>query len=191
MQQLHRRFDDLDLIIDDVHALFDMLEEEGGEHIPLDYFALQVLKLAVHEWVANLVQHANFDGVEPSVRLLLVPDGARVRCVIEDNSGGFDFASQSEHQRSHLESAPHPPDRGRGLLMMIACTENLSYGMSPSGSAGGDGFSCDGWYRLEFWISPHVGGDGSIEHGETFDGSSLTATPTSLATPAQRVDDSV
>ena len=155
MQPISRRYDDIGSIVDDVHALFATFEESSEEHLPLDYFTTQVLKLAVHEWIANLVQHADFGGVKPRVRLSLIPENGRVRCVIEDNSRGFDFVTQSVHQRHQLDKAPHPPDRGRGLLMMIACTENISYGTTSSTSAGGDGFSDPGWFKLEFWISPY------------------------------------
>jgi serine/threonine-protein kinase RsbW len=83
------------------------------------------LRLAVHEWIANLVQHARFvHDPEIVLRIGLEPDV--VHCAIEDSSAGFDFATQLETQKSVLE-APAPSERGRGLLMLVTCTEDLFF----------------------------------------------------------------
>jgi anti-sigma regulatory factor (Ser/Thr protein kinase) len=155
MSPTHRQYDDLHAVVDDVHALFDRLESDEGA-LPLDAFSLQVMKLAVHEWIANLVQHADFGHITPNIRLAIIPEGGRVRCLIEDNSRGFDFARQVVHQQHHLDVAPAPPDRGRGLLMLIACTENVSYQPILTGGFNGDGLPSARWHRLEFWVSPNT-----------------------------------
>ena len=140
------RFCDLRTVVDDVHALFDVWERDEALAPPLDGFSLQVMKLAVHEWIANLVQHADFDRRAPQIELAVIPNGRRVQCVIEDNSNGFDFDQQLDFQHAEV-SAEVPPERGRGLLMMIACTENLSYEAPPPGRTAAER------QRLEFWIS--------------------------------------
>jgi len=156
MTPVHRHFDDLSTVVDDVHGLFVRLENGDGKVLPLESFSLQVMKLAVHEWIANLVQHADFGRQRPGIHLSLLPEGQRVRCVIEDNSDGFDFARQIVHQQHHLDLASEPPDRGRGLLMLIACTENLSYQPLGAASPHRDGLPAAPRHRLEFWISPHT-----------------------------------
>lgn len=158
MSQLHHRFDDLTTVVDEVHALFARLASADAHALDMDPFGLQVLKLAVHEWIANLVQHADFRNCTPEIMLSLLPEGRRVRCIIEDNSSGFDFGAQIEKQRTALATTTVPPERGRGLLIMIACTENLSYRRHASANVGGDG-QPHFMHRLEFWVAPYESGD--------------------------------
>ena len=138
------QFRDLCSVVDDLHAAFGEWEQAGVLAPPLDLFSVEVLKFAIHEWVANLVQHADFGARPPLIQLTLEAHGERIRCAIDDNSRGFDFELQLAHQQEAVE-APTPPERGRGLLMMIACTEDLRYTRPPS--------STDGRHRLEFSIS--------------------------------------
>ena len=121
---LHR-FTRLDQAIDDVHALFDAWDATGALAPALDADSSSVLRLAVHEWVANLVQHAAFPN-GPEIAVDVAVEGDAVRCTIEDSSVGFDFAGQVERQHAILD-APAPSERGRGLLMLITCTEDLSF----------------------------------------------------------------
>jgi anti-sigma regulatory factor (Ser/Thr protein kinase) len=142
-------FRNLEQVTDELHQLF-----EGWQHKPslnkvLSPFAIEVLKLAVHEWVANLVQHGDFSDREPEISLQLAGGDGRVHCLIEDNSDGFDFQNQLGCQRDLLEGSV-PPERGRGLLMLIACTRDLSYQSNIPGRQ-----------RLQFWVA----GDG----GESWD----------------------
>ena len=141
------QFRDLGTVVDELHGLFEEWEHSEAALLPLDDFSLQVMKLAVHEWVANLVQHADFGDQVPLIQVAIRPDEQRVHCVIEDNSQGFDFDLQLVEQRVSVE-APVPPDRGRGLLMMIACTDDLRY-HQPRVDAQADRQR----YRLEFSIS--------------------------------------
>ena len=118
-------FSDLDRLTDEVHALFDAWAEEGRFDGALRPAGVDVLRLAVHEWIANLVQHAAFpDGVE--VVLDVEVEGDAVRCALEDSSVGFDFAGQIERQQALLDG-PAPSERGRGLLMLVTCTEDLGF----------------------------------------------------------------
>ncbi len=115
----------LDGAIDEVHALFDAWAEAGTLGSALAPEEIDVLRLAIHEWVANLVQHATFSG---PVRIVLrvEPVAGGVRCAIADSSAGFDFASAVERQQSVLD-APAPSERGRGLLMLLKCAEDLAF----------------------------------------------------------------
>ena len=140
------RFSDLDTVVDDLHALFEAWEGDGTYAPPLDDFSLQVMKLAVHEWIANLVQHADFESRAPQIAFSVHPNGRRVQCVIEDNSAGFDFERQLDEQDSLVRSSADA-ERGRGLLMMIACTEDMRYEAPPTPR------DADIRQRLEFWIS--------------------------------------
>ena len=146
MPTARHRFSDLDSVVDDLHALFDVWEGDATFAPPLDDFSLQVMKLAVHEWIANLVQHADFEARTPQIALSVFPNGRRVQCVIEDNSAGFDFERQIGQQES-LVQASATAERGRGLLMMIACTEDMRYEAPPAPR------DADCHQRLEFWIS--------------------------------------
>ena len=125
-------FSDLDRVTDQIHDLFDGWAESGAFASVLGFDGVEVLRLAVHEWVANLVQHAHFPG-GPRVELALEAEGDGIRCVLVDTSAGFDLATQLERQQSILD-APAPSERGRGLLMLITSTDDLTY--VPAGPAG-------------------------------------------------------
>ena len=125
-------FTHLDGVVDRVHALFDGWAEAETFSPVLNADGIEVLRLAVHEWVANLVQHAAFP-CGPRIDLTVGVEGDGVRCVLTDSSAGFDMATQIERQKSILD-APAPSERGRGLLMLITSTEDLSY--APAGPTG-------------------------------------------------------
>jgi serine/threonine-protein kinase RsbW len=112
--------------VDELHAQFDAWEAAGALDGCLNEFGRHVLRLAAHEWVANLVQHAAFGRRRPEIALAVVCDGDGARCEIEDNSAGFDFHRQLSRQEAVVNGA-EPSERGRGLLMLIACTEELAY----------------------------------------------------------------
>ncbi len=118
-------FTDLDHVIDEVHALFDAWADAGTFRAVLGDDGLEVLRLAVHEWVANLVQHASFPS-GPRIEMAVGVEGDAVRCAIADSSAGFDMATQLERQRAVLDG-PGPSERGRGLLMMIRSTDALTF----------------------------------------------------------------
>ena len=136
-----QRFTRLDRLIDDLHGLFDSWESEGVFSAEMDGETIQLFRLAVHEWVANLIQHADFEGRPPEVLLDVYPNGRRVKCVIQDNSAGFDAAKHLKLRKENLEPLP---ERGMGLLMLNAATEYFEYIR-----AGGD----EGMHRLEFSVS--------------------------------------
>src|SRR5690606_10759564 len=104
------RFADFGLIIDEVHALFDAWVEDDVFAGVIDEAGLLVMKLAVHEWIANLVQHAVFRHGAPVVLVTVATEDAGVRCRIEDNSDGFDFRSQVAQQEGAV-FGPEPTER--------------------------------------------------------------------------------
>ncbi|MFT5142101.1 MAG: serine/threonine-protein kinase RsbW [Rhodothermales bacterium] len=139
MNSTRQHFGDLERIIDEVHVLFDHWGNSGIFSPAFDEDKVMLMKLAVHEWLANLVQHAHFGGRTPEIRMDIKPNGKRVRCVIVDNSDGFDLG---DHLQEKRDSLPTLPERGMGLLILDAATEYMHYHR--------DGESC---HRLEFSVS--------------------------------------
>ena len=132
-------FRNLATIIDDVHGLFDGWERQHGTRSSTLLEALHIAKFAVHEWVANILQHADFKGRIPEVGLYVSPCGDRLFCMIEDNSEGFDLEGYLE---AHPRIMMVMPNRGMGLLMLKACTEELRYGHYQGGR-----------HQLEFYVT--------------------------------------
>ncbi|MEX0822313.1 MAG: ATP-binding protein [Rhodothermales bacterium] len=124
MNCLTHRFSDPDTLIDRAHSVFSSLEEDDDLPGWLNEKTMHRLKLAVHEWLANLVQHANFGDRRPDVSVTVRPGRDGVECVIEDNSEGFDLNGHLDTKTDVLDAYP---ERGMGLLMIKACTEGLSY----------------------------------------------------------------
>ncbi len=124
MEAYIHHFESFDTLIEEVHDLFDTWE--SGNKLPFDYDlgVLYMLKLAVHEWIANMVQHAVFSTPSPKVTLKIRKDEDRLFCSISDNSNGFDLAAYYDSLPTSLKVFP---ERGTGLLILRSCTENLSY----------------------------------------------------------------
>lgn len=141
------RYSDLDRVVDDVHATFDAWAAQDAFRSVLGDSGLDVLRLAVHEWVANLVQHASFPGTA-EIRMEVTVRSDAVRCVVEDTSAGFDFADQVERQQLVLNAAT-PSERGRGLLMLVMCAEDLDFRPAAPGVD----------QRIAFALRKPVGGD--------------------------------
>ena len=139
MEITRQSFNGLDVVIDEVHGLFESWEKEGALLSHLDLETIDLFRLAVHEWFANLVQYANFGDRQPEVTLDVIPNGRRVRCVIEDNSDGFPLLEKLEYQRTVMKPFP---ERGMGLLMLNAATESFNYTETPEGTR-----------RLEFTVT--------------------------------------
>lgn len=142
MDSQKHHFNDLDTVIDEVHALFDVWET--SPHLPssVNVATLYQLKLAVHEWLANLVQHANFEDESVNVSLSVQPAGDRLFCTIEDNSDGFVLDSHLNIEPEYLDSLP---ERGMGLLILKICTEDLTYQRSEQEG--------EDHNRLQFYVS--------------------------------------
>ena len=152
MESVSHRFHDLATCIDELHELFDAWAAANPFAPALGAYGLEVMRLAVHEWMANLVQHADFSGGDPLIALTLEPGRQRLRCRIADNSHGFDFDQQLAVQRALVRSSfsnGQPPERGRGLMMLAAFTEGIAYGPAAPSAASGDPFR----HQVEFWIA--------------------------------------
>lgn len=124
MNCLTHRFSDQDTLIDRMHSVF--ADWETRQSVPnwLDDATMHRLRLAIHEWLANLVQHAEFRNRKPDITITVQPSEKGVECVIEDNSEGFDLNGHLTSGKKILDAFP---ERGMGLLMIKACTESLSY----------------------------------------------------------------
>ena len=140
MDHITHRFSDPRTLIDRVHSLFERWERDQTLSPTLDADSLHRLKLAVHEWLANLVQHSSFDSRIPEVTLTMCLENGCVRCTIDDNSEGFDLDGHLSANNAVLNAFP---ERGMGLLMIKSCTERLSYQKLQ-----------DGHHRLEFCVAP-------------------------------------
>mgnify|MGYP006445616281 CR=1 FL=1 len=81
------------------------------------------VQLIVHEWVANLVRHATFSD-SPCICLRVLLYGETARCVITDNSTGFDLASALSTIKANASPLP---ETGMGLRIIDACTAGVSY----------------------------------------------------------------
>ena len=134
------RFRDLDTAIDLLHGRVQewVVTAEAAPHLDLDAELLHRLELAAHEWLANLIQHADFGDRPPEIALEVWHDEHGLHGVIEDNSAGFDLDGHLALRAQALEAFP---ERGMGLLMLRACTTDLVYARSS------------GWNRLTFRVS--------------------------------------
>jgi serine/threonine-protein kinase RsbW len=128
MTSERHRFDDLESMIDQVHALFEGWDDvESGSSYSSE--RLHRARLAVHEWLANLIQHARFPE-NPEVWLEVNRAESELECVIEDNSDGFDLAGTLESRQKIADAFP---ERGMGLLLLNACTHDLTYMRNDAG----------------------------------------------------------
>lgn len=142
MDPITRRFRDLELAIDNTHSLFQQwIAETDAANAPeaTDTDALHHARLVLHEWLANLVQHANFQERTPEVSICVKPDSDKIHCSVVDNSEGFEFEHRLETQT--INALPFP-ERAMGLRFIDACTDSFSYDRTDSGR-----------YQFEFSIS--------------------------------------
>ncbi len=162
MDALTYTFEDLGTVIEQVHALFDTWEKAEYLPPPIGLPTLYQLKLATHEWLANLVQHANFEQETTRVHLTARPVDERIHCIIIDNSDGFVLDMHLEIEPEYLDSLP---ERGMGLLILKICTEELLYQRDEE----------KGENRLEFYVSPEHENLQDIPNWNTESPSSRTA----------------
>lgn len=140
MDNVTHRFQGFDALIDGVHELFEQWKREEVFSPPLGTDGMERAKLAVHEWLANLVQHADFQCREPEVTLTVSVEQDRLRCVIVDNSEGFDIGPHLSAEQDILRTFP---ERGMGLMLLRCSTAEVSYRRLEEGR-----------HRLEFFVDP-------------------------------------
>jgi serine/threonine-protein kinase RsbW len=95
-------------------------------------------QVVLHEWLANLVQHADFEERSPEIRVQIRAEKRTITCTVTDNSRGFDLQSKLAEQRN---SAQALPERGMGLRIINACTQSCTYRPMDNG-----------WHRFKFSI---------------------------------------
>lgn len=122
----------LDSVIEDLHASIDGFFDP--DH-PLQVFqeedTLHQFKLALHEWVANLAQYAQFPkGFAVTLEVESDFDAACLNVKVVDTSTGFDLKAQLITRHKALQPLPL---RGMGLLMLESLTEELQYVELPDG----------------------------------------------------------
>jgi anti-sigma regulatory factor (Ser/Thr protein kinase) len=127
-----RHFSDLGAALDEVQMHFWQKIEAPSTNGSADAFCR--LQLAVHEWIGNLVRHAHFGKRQPDLHVRIWEQESRLRCVVEDNSDGFDLDTQVEVQRQVLAQTRRLPDDGMGLLLLKAGTDHAEYD-TPEGRA--------------------------------------------------------
>ena len=130
----------LDKIIDRLQELFDQWEIQGIFPATIQPEMLHRARLATHEWIAHLVQHAHFAESVPQIALSVWVEDDRLCCQIADNSSGFPVeAYPSESLSDEYEVMP---ELGMSWLLIQACTRHLVY--RPLGNQG---------FELEFSIT--------------------------------------
>ncbi|MDQ7040993.1 MAG: ATP-binding protein [Rhodothermus sp.] len=122
MKEVRYCFDNLEDLIDRVHALFS--NPDADLPLPPEGEVRYRVQLAIHEWLANLIQHARFGNRRPSIELTIRSNGELVECFIDDNSEGFDLNGRLKSNPSIQEAFP---ERGMGLHFIRACTRELNY----------------------------------------------------------------
>ncbi|WP_119842978.1 ATP-binding protein [Salinibacter ruber] len=129
MDPFTKTYTDLDRAIDDVRTLSDdwpVSQQDGA----IDDETLHCTCLVLHEWIANLHQHARFRNGTPMVEIRLTCDAERVTCSVLDNSDGFDLTSYLPADDEDPEAFP---ERGMGLRIIKTCTDDLSYSPTEDG----------------------------------------------------------
>jgi len=99
---------------------------------------LRYVQVVLHEWIANMIQHADFGDASPRIEITVRADQRFVSCSVVDNSHGFDLSDALTTQRNEARALP---ERGMGLRIISACTEQCAYRSLPNGR-----------YRFEFSI---------------------------------------
>lgn len=137
METFTKTYTDLDRAIDEVRSLSDEWPAAWQDGT-MDNETLHCTCLVLHEWIANLHQHAQFQKSIPMVEIRLTCEADRVACSVLDNSDGFDLESYLPAEDEDLEAFP---ERGMGLRIIKTCTDELSYTLTD-----------DGLHRFDFII---------------------------------------
>lgn len=86
----------------------------------------QLLRLSLHEWAANMLQHASFGPQCPRLTAFIKKVGSRIEALVEDNSEGFDLHAVP---KAHFHQFP---ERGMGITLMQMCSDELEYTRSST-----------------------------------------------------------
>ncbi|PEN15412.1 hypothetical protein CRI94_03200 [Longibacter salinarum] len=91
---------------------------------------VRYVQVVLHEWLANLIQHADFGSESPTVEIRIYAHERYISCAVDDNSHGFDLQEQLVKQR---QEARVLPERGMGLRIINACTDRCTYHSTDAG----------------------------------------------------------
>ncbi|GEM_PF-799972 len=119
--------------IEELHAWFGEWLEHPAFALLKEHDVFYRLQLSLHEWIANLVQHACFGVAEPAISIYVrFLNPLKVQCVVADNSIGFDFDHHIEQERDR-RNEEFFQERGLGLLILETSVSNLNYICSEQG----------------------------------------------------------
>jgi len=138
MDVLTRTYTDLNRALDEVRSV---LQEWSAAQDPAGGPKAETVRytqLVLHEWIANLLQHADFCDRSPTIEIRIRSERRHIICSVTDNSEGFDFAARLPDKEERMDDLP---ERGMGLRIINACTDSLSYTSTEAGR-----------YRFEFSI---------------------------------------
>ena len=139
MKAFSKTYTDLDRALDEVRSLPNEWSAAQHPEGPDDE-TVHCVCLVLHEWIANLHQHAQFRRTPATVEVHLSFQARGIVCTVLDNSEGFDLEPHLPDEDDDMEALP---ERGMGLRMIETCTESLSY--TPTD---------DGLHCFEFIIPP-------------------------------------
>ncbi|PSQ96170.1 MAG: ATP-binding protein [Bacteroidetes bacterium SW_9_63_38] len=130
MSVLAKKYSDLDHALDEVRSvLHDWSRNLNDASVPRGE-TIHYTQLVLHEWIANLLQHADFADRPPSIEIRLTTQNRHITCSVIDNSEGFDLKKRLP-EREEMEELP---ERGMGLRIIDACTGELSYTSTGAGT---------------------------------------------------------
>lgn len=130
MSVLAKEYTNLDRALNEVRSALEQWVAQQDETLAPGAETIRYTQLVLHEWIANLLQHASFCDRTPHVQIRLSCENRHITCVVLDNSEGFDLA---EELPSRGETMDTLPERGMGLRIINACTDTLSYTTTASG----------------------------------------------------------
>ena len=131
MSVLAKEYSDLDRALDEVRSVLHDWSTTLDETSAPSGETIRYTQLVLHEWIANLLQHADFAGRSPSIEIRLTTHKRHVTCTVVDNSEGFDLEDRLPERDEAMEELP---ERGMGLRIIDACTGELSYTSPEAGT---------------------------------------------------------
>ena len=144
MLQLNLYRNNLSSVVDGVHQLFEQWERSNTRMPRVHEETLVCARIVIHEWMANLIQHGDFEGRAPSITIGITFKDGRATCFVRDNSKGLDFGMKLS--RTSEQSIHTMPERDVRLLMLQRCAEGISYDRTGEGD-----------YQLQFSVSARRG----------------------------------
>jgi len=107
MSVLAKEYSNLDRALDEVRTVIETWSGSIDGSAELNGETIQYTQLVLHEWIANLLQHADFDEHPPSLRIRLAYENRQIRCVVVDNSSGFDLTGRLPAEQEAMDTSPN------------------------------------------------------------------------------------